>query len=284
VGCGRTIRGVGRTSSTHDWVEMRVLVTVKAYPSVSTKYGEAICVAGIRLDSAKPEWVRLFPIGFRDLPTTLRFAKYQAITLRARKHSTDRRAETWRPDVESIECGEDVPAGGAWIARRRLIEPLLGPTMCELHRGRKGGAAGPSLGLVRPARVRGIRVAQESAWSPGQQGTVAQGNLLTTKPELTKPRHAFSYSYLCEEPGCKGHVQKIVDWELGEAYRGWTQKGDELVEAIQRKWMDHMCADKREPFFFVGDQHTRPGQFLVLGTFYPERRPNEDQLALFLAA
>jgi hypothetical protein len=28
---------------------MEVLVTVKAYPSVSTKYGEAICVAGIRV-------------------------------------------------------------------------------------------------------------------------------------------------------------------------------------------------------------------------------------------
>lgn len=74
-----------------------------------------------------------------------------------------------------------------------------------------------SLGLVRPARVRGIRVTTETEWSPGQLGTVRQGNLLTTKTELVKPAHAFSYRYDCEEPGCKGHTQKIVDWELGEA-------------------------------------------------------------------
>jgi len=263
---------------------MRVLVTVKAYPSISTKYGEAICAAGIRLDTPAPQWVRLFPVGFRDLAIEKRFSKYQIITLRARKHSTDRRAETWRPDVESIECGETVPASGPWLARRRHAEPLIGPSMCVLHRGRKGGGSGPSLGLVRPTRVRGIRVTLESEWSAGQLGTVGQGNLLTSKTELVKPGHAFSYSYICEERGCKGHVQKIVDWELGESYRSWTQSGDELVEAIKHKWLDEMCTDKREPLFFVGDQHTRPGQFLVLGTFYPERRPNEHQLPLFFAA
>jgi hypothetical protein len=267
-----------------EWVEMEVLVTVKAYPSVSTKYGEAICVAGIRLDTSQPEWVRLFPIRFRDMPTKKRFRKYQVITLRACKHSTDRRAETWRPDLDSVQCGEFVPAGGAWLARRRYVERLLGPTMCELNRGRKGGAAGPSLGLVHPSRLRGIRVTLESEWSASQQGTVGQGSLLTTKAELVKPGHAFSYSYFCEEGGCKGHVQKIVDWELGEAYRSWPEQGDALIEAIERKWLDDMCGAKREAFFFVGDQHNRPGQFLVLGTFYPEHFPNENQLSFFVAA
>jgi len=31
------------------------MVTVKAYPTVSTKYGEAICVAGVPLDTPWPE-------------------------------------------------------------------------------------------------------------------------------------------------------------------------------------------------------------------------------------
>jgi hypothetical protein len=156
--------------------------------------------------------------------------------------------------------------------------------MCALHRGRNGGGPGPSLGIVRPAHIRAIRVTPESDWSPGQQGTVGQGNLLTSKTELVKPGHAFAYSYFCEEPGCKGHVQKIVDWELGEVYRSWAQTGDELIDAIKRKWLDEMCGEKREPFFFVGDQHRYPGQFLVLGTFWPERRPDENQLTFKLAA
>ena len=45
-----------------------------------------------------------------------------------------------------------------------------------------------------------------------------------------------------------------------------------------------MCAETREPMFFVGDQHRYPGQFLVLGTFWPERQPDENQLSFNLAA
>jgi hypothetical protein len=271
-------------SASPEWIRLRVLVTVKAYPSISTKYGEAICVAGIRLDSPVPEWVRLFPVRYRDLPLEKQFKKYEAITVEAQKHSTDQRGETWRPNVDSIERGDVVPAGGPWLARRRLVEPLIGPSMCQLHRGRKGGGAGASLGLVRPGRVRGIRVTRESDWSAGQLGTVGQGSLLTTKTELVKPAYAFSYSYFCEEPGCKGHIQKIVDWELGETCRSWSFQNDALVEAIKHKWHHEMCAETREPMFFVGDQHRYPGQFLVLGTFWPERRPDENQLSFNLAA
>ncbi|MGO9754536.1 MAG: hypothetical protein ACLP8S_06355 [Solirubrobacteraceae bacterium] len=45
-----------------------------------------------------------------------------------------------------------------------------------------------------------------------------------------------------------------------------------------------MCSEKNEPLFFVRDQHRYPGQFFVLGTFYPVRRPNENQLVFDLAA
>ena len=237
---------------------------------MSTTYGEAVCVAGVRIDTPTPEWVRFFPVRFRDLPSDKQFSKYQVIRLRAQKHSRDQRRETWRPRLDSIELGEFVPAGGHWPARRRLLEPLLGPTMCQLNRGRKGGGAGPSLGLVRPAQIRGIRVRPEQEWSVGQKATAGQGSLLTEKAALAKPAHAFHYSYLCDELDCKGHVQKIVDWELGEAYRSWPQRGDELIDAIKAKWLDFMFAEKRETQLFVGDQHNYPGGFLVLGTFYPE--------------
>ena len=265
------------------WVEMTLLVTVKAYPSISTKYGEAVCVAGIRLDTAKPGFVRLFPVAFRDLPDERQFNKFEVITLKAQEHSTDLRRESWRPDVDSIKRGDFIPAGGPWLARRDRVEPLIGPTMCELNRGRRGGGDGPSLGIVRPKLVRGIEVKAEGEWSHSQKSTMAQGSLLSSKRSLVKPNHSFSYSYICEEPECRGHTQKIVDWELGEAYRKWPQRGQELIDGIRRKWFDHMCAENREPLFFVGDPHQHPGAFMVLGTFYPERKPNEAQLELALS-
>jgi len=43
----------------------KVLITVKAYPNPSTRYGETVCVAGIDID--KKEWVRLYPVpSYRD--------------------------------------------------------------------------------------------------------------------------------------------------------------------------------------------------------------------------
>jgi hypothetical protein len=71
------------STAVSDWEQMDLLVLVKAYPSVSMKYGEAVCVAGVRLDAPRPEWVRLFPVGFRDLPAEQQFGKYDVITRRA---------------------------------------------------------------------------------------------------------------------------------------------------------------------------------------------------------
>lgn len=267
-----------------DWEEMELLILVKAYPSVSMKYGEAVCVAGVRLDTPSPEWVRLFPVAFRDLPEHQQFDKYDVVTLRARRHSTDRRAESFRPDLGSIHVGQHLPAGGPWQARRRWVEPMLGPTMCALHRARKGGVAGASLAVVRPAEVLDVVARNADPWTNGQLTTLNQSSLLSTKTKLEKPAHSFAYRWRCEEPGCKTHTQGIADWELGQAYRAWGRKGYDVLDAVRQRWLSDMCADKRETMFFVGDQHKRPGQFMVLGTFYPEYRPDAGQLTLDLAA
>ena len=40
----------------------RVLITVKTYPTISTKYDELVCTAGFREDGT---WIRVYPIPFR---------------------------------------------------------------------------------------------------------------------------------------------------------------------------------------------------------------------------
>jgi hypothetical protein len=274
---------MSRTAIT-DWEQMELLIAAKAYPSVSMKYGEAVCVAGIRLDSETPQWVRLFPVAFRDLPEHQQFGKYDVVSLRAQRHSTDRRAESYRPDLGSIVVKQHLLAGGSWESRRRWVEPLLGPTMCELHHGRKGRGEAPSLAVIRPAEVLDVVVRDAEPWTDGQLSTLNQSSFLSTKSKLEKPAHSFAYRWRCEEPGCRTHTQGIADWELGQAYRAWGRKGYNVIDAVRGRWLDDMCAQKRETMLFVGDQHKRPGQFMVLGTFYPEYRPNAGQLTLDLAA
>ena len=42
----------------------RVLITAKTYPTLSRKYGETVCTAGLREDGS---WVRIYPVPFRRL-------------------------------------------------------------------------------------------------------------------------------------------------------------------------------------------------------------------------
>lgn len=48
----------------------RVLITVKASPQPSAKYGDTVCVAGIRVDGGRAEWIPLYPLAFRTSALT----------------------------------------------------------------------------------------------------------------------------------------------------------------------------------------------------------------------
>jgi hypothetical protein len=93
-------------------------------------------------------WVRLYPVPFRSLSEDTRFAKYQPIRVRVQQHSGDRRPETRRPDRDSIEvAGPPASSDHAWRRRRRFVEPLMAPSMCEIRRRQR--AAGTSLAVSR---------------------------------------------------------------------------------------------------------------------------------------
>lgn len=77
-----------------------VLVTVKAYPNPSKKYGETVCCAGI--DTATGEWVRLYPIPYRDLDISQKFKKYTVIKIRCHKALDDHRLESYKVDCDSM--------------------------------------------------------------------------------------------------------------------------------------------------------------------------------------
>ena len=80
--------------------KLKVLITVKTYPIPSKKYDELVCTAGV---TKSGDFVRLYPINFRDLPYTQQYKKYQWIEVLAEKHQErDARKESYRPDSDSI--------------------------------------------------------------------------------------------------------------------------------------------------------------------------------------
>src|SRR4051812_8252258 len=102
------------SSDLHQHVE--AMITVKAYPQPSKKYGESVCIAAVRTDRGVPEFCRLYPVDFRGLPPDKRFRKYQVIECLAKEPRGDTRRESLCPVAESIQFGDYVRS---WTERWR---------------------------------------------------------------------------------------------------------------------------------------------------------------------
>lgn len=258
------------------WNTMRVLVTVKAYPALSKKYGESVCVAGVRLDTPNPTWIRLFPVFFRDMPRVSQFGKYQEISLGVRRGASDRRPESFQPNLESIVLGRKFDAKRNWSERWTVLDGLAGATtMCELLRGaRHRGQQSPSLGLIKPLDPR-VEVRRNPDHDPtASPGTAVEVDLFGSERRLLEAApFIVRYQYRCTDSECGGHDQSLIDWEPGAAGRRWLAAGSlEQAEAQMRyKFGAQICAPDRDVFFYVGNQHQYPGAFMVLGIFWPPR-------------
>lgn len=255
---------------------MRVLVTVKAYPGLGRTAGESVCVAGVRLDTSVPQWVRLWPVSFRELPYTDQFHKWQIIELDATKSHVDKRPESHLPDLDSIRVGEKIKSRAQWRDRRRLLGPLLGQTtLCDLMAAQESGRAVPSLGLVKVARGARAKVIAGPEWEPEREelaNHAAAPTLLRPKPlkPLRPPKFQVSYQWRCEHPSCSGHEHTSCDWEVGAAALNWESKYEDVRVPLLQKFGDQMLGAEYDTHFFVGNLHQRPKTFMVLGTFYPK--------------
>jgi hypothetical protein len=56
----------------------KVLIAVKTYPTLSSKYDELVCTAGFLEDGS---WVRIYPIPFRKLEYDKQYSKYDWVEI-----------------------------------------------------------------------------------------------------------------------------------------------------------------------------------------------------------
>src|SRR5688572_10896734 len=100
----------------------RLLITVKTYPTLSRKYGETVCTAGIRADGT---WVRLYPVPFRRLNQKEQYRKFDWVELDARKSTSDIRPETFHPtDLNAIRPVGHLDTKLGWRDRRQALTPV----------------------------------------------------------------------------------------------------------------------------------------------------------------
>jgi hypothetical protein len=263
-------------------VRMRVLITVKAAPNPSERYGETVCVAGIRLDLASlGSWVRLYPINFRELADNSKFNKYDIVSLEARPSRGDPRRESWRPQMSSLTKEGHLRS---WARRKPYITSHVTASMCDLIAAVRDNPPAQSLAAVRPRQVTSLDIEPHPGWTADEQAKInrymSQLELEFELPGLARaphtaldaPRFKGWYRYLCQATRCPGHRQGIYDWEWVALQRRLGDRDDAAAKAAMReKFLDMICAPNRDVMFFVGNQAKHPEGFIVLGAFYPRR-------------
>lgn len=254
-----------------------MLVTVKAYPQPSRSYGETVCVAGLRVDTEPCRWIRLYPINYREIDYIDRFNKYQIVDLEVFKAPADTRPESFKPNLPSARLGELLSTSNGWRERWNALESLAGDaTTCRLLH-EQGTPLARSLAMVKPAEVLDLIVEPNSDFSRDRQqlaNIAAQGNLFSSARTALEPApYRLKYHYRCQESGCRTHKQTLVDWEAGQAARSWREKypESELPSRLRDKFLGDLCADGRDTYFFLGNQHLHRKSFLVLGVFWPPK-------------
>src|SRR5690606_25892091 len=138
---------------------LRVLITVKTYPIPSAKYDELVCTAGV---SPTGDFIRLYPIRFRDLPFSQQYRKYQWIEVDAEKHAgRDTRKESYRPREDTLQIvGERIGTNDNWAERAKFALANRAQSMEALQEQQKHDNT--SLGVIRPREVLDMEISPDT--------------------------------------------------------------------------------------------------------------------------
>ncbi len=256
---------------------LRVLITVKTYPTPSSTYSELVCTAGVIPGEG---FIRIFPVQFRQLPYERWYSKYDWVDLVVLPHGgRDKRPDSFRPLQDSIEVVGHVDTSHHWAERKRVVLPFAAPSLEELDRRRKEHN-GPSLGLFQPAEVLDFDwTAAGRDWSDADHAKLTQRNLLgRDRTPLTKLPYEFRYRFRCDDPRCKGnHRIMILDWEVGALFLDMRERYGERValQKVRDKFLDDLCAPDKDTHFYVGTAHYPKEVWLILGVFPPPKEPQD---------
>lgn len=256
---------------------LKVLITVKTYPIPSKKYDELVCTAGVKENG---EFVRLYPINFRDLPYDKQYKKYQWVELLVERHAgRDVRKESYRPDCDSIRLiGRPIPSNpGNWAERAKYALARKSRSMEDLFEQQQRDRT--SLGVFKPRAVTDLVISKDAPeWPAAFMEQLKQQRLFEyRKKTLVPPRKVpfkFQYCFRCEDSRCRGnHRMMIIDWEVGALFWKMVDRGcshKEAAEKVRRKFLDDLCGPDKDTHFFVGTILAHPTSWVVIGVFYPK--------------
>jgi hypothetical protein len=271
----------------------RVYITVKTYPTISDKYDELVCTAGILEDGA---WIRLYPLPFRKLSNDQKYSKYQWIEADVEKNRNDYRVESYK--VVNRDTIQVIPLPKSnktpWEERKQIIfnnkETFTNlAKMITLAKERN-----ISLGVFKPSRIiKVIHEKTEREWPKEKLEQLAnkakQLSLFETEDEIAEhfrmvQKIPYKFSYVFLDDSGRESTLMIEDWEIGMLYLHCLEAADgdegKALEKVKEKYFDEFI--KTDLYFFLGTtlefHRMAPNPFIIIGIFHP---PIDKQGVLF---
>ncbi|HEU5165071.1 MAG TPA: hypothetical protein VFU29_06000 [Chitinophagaceae bacterium] len=270
----------------------KVLITVKTYPTISTKYEELVCTAGFREDGT---WIRIYPIQYRKKAYAEQYKKYQWIEIDLIKNNSDFRPESYRPishDTETKILEEIEPDGASWDERRKLVLKKVYTNLTELIAEAKDRSVCTSLAVFKPAEIIDVKIKpSERDWSKEKLATLQQlsifDSIKTEKPEVIR-KLPYEFSYVFKDDNAKQATLMIEDWEIGQLYWNCLRRHEgneaEACADVKYKYFNDFAKTK-DLHLYLGTAQTfhlvSPNPFLVIGTFHPKFPKIDPQGKLF---
>jgi len=255
----------------------RIYIVVKTYPTISEKYAELVCTAGVLEDG---NWIRLYPVPFRKLGNDQRYPKFSWIELEIEKNPSDFRPESFRPvNLDDMIIHEEPKKSKTdWIKRKEIIfrNKKIYTNLEELIDDAKTKKT--SLAIFKPTKI--IDFTHEKTDREWDKRTIKILEAKALQPSLfeeakfeldlvQKIPYKFRYKYL-DDSGRQSHMM-VEDWETGMLYLNCLARVDRneklAIDKVKQKYMDEFS--KKDIHFFLGTtlQHHNiaPNPFMIIG-------------------
>jgi hypothetical protein len=259
----------------------RVLITVKTYPTLSSKYDEVVCTAGLREDGT---WVRIYPIPFRKLDDYEQYRKFDWVEVDLERNLADPRPESYRLN-SGIKVLNHVDTAQNWRERRDLVlsKSKVYTNFSEIIKRNKNDRE-LSLATFKPTEIVDFTVEKDTReWDQDKLSAIeakAQQNDLfqdNTKCFEVVRKLPYKFRYLFKDATGQERRLMISDWEIGALY--WNElkrHGDnekKAIESVKYKYL-HQLVENRDIHLFVGtnqswDLKNAPNPFIIIGVFSP---------------
>jgi hypothetical protein len=284
--------------STQSIRKEEVLMVVKTYPTPSSKYGELVCTAGIRLRDNT--WVRIYPYPFRQAKTSEQFEKYDVIEVAIERETKDPRPDSFRLyDLNSIQKLRHLGPEKSWAERMHFIRKTSVESVEALVQGmlyedktKWGKSILPVPVLSSTAKLswdyRGEEWKDEdleklkSAANPNQQSLFATSEAKSYFQTLKRIPYTFRLTF--KDLTEKEYTFPILDWEIAQLFlkmRASNNSDDLALEKVRFKIENQIFKADNEVFVILGNIHHRfkkRDSLAVDGFIYPKR---QQQFSLF---